>query len=61
MINKDEVLKHSLMQESMILRDIQSRKRHDNNKPVIGLQKAERTCILTRYNNHKLEIKENPG
>lgn len=61
MVQKDEIVKHSLMQESMILKDIENRKRHNNNKPVIGLQKAERTCILTRHNDHKHDIQGNPG
>ena len=61
MVHKDEIVKHSLMQEFMILKDIENRKRHNNNKPVIGLQKAERTCILTRHNDHKNDIQDNPG
>lgn len=50
-----------MFQDSIRLGEIISRKRSDQAKAIIGVQKAERTCNLTRFNGHKTEMLGSPG
>jgi hypothetical protein len=57
----DMKVNHRMFQDSILLREIIARKRCEQAKTIIGVQKAERTCNLIRYNGHKNEMPGKSG
>ena len=50
-----------MFQDSIRLREIMERKRQETPVTIVGVQRADRTCVITRHNGHKGEIPGKPG
>ena len=57
----DPQAKHKMLQDSIRLREIGGRKRHEMTKDIAGVHNAEGACVMTRINGHKGEIPDCPG
>jgi hypothetical protein len=51
---------HALLQNSIKLADINSRKKHSLRDPVLAAT-DEQLCVLTRYNGHENDLLNQPG
>lgn len=52
---------HRMFQDSIKLREINERKRAQKRKGVVGTEKDDGACVLTRFNGHKGELPGQPG